>query len=256
MDWLRKQLAPVQDGTAWKEGAAGKVLGFSQQATSQLVSLAEKASSQVKAITASATQEVERKLHGLREGRQTPPEHLPHEHGVTPELCEYLQGLTYSTWIDYPTDSLAAMGGGNALLTPWQEAHVKMVLEKSKHIENLRFILVPRKMEDPCFWSIYFKLIEGFVPLPMGDSSSTLRPAREVPAGSTAHVESPELEDDEFLGLQGSSETSGGHHDDANQESDKGSDLEGLEEYLQQLDEEVVEGEGDHEQHEQQDGGS
>ena len=91
------------------------------------------------------------------------------QYGITPEFKEFVTSLTYSTFRDYPTDELDTSEAASTdremhYLLPWQERHAMLVVQSVKEINELRFVLCPKRMTDEQFWKIYFNLTKKQLP--------------------------------------------------------------------------------------------
>ncbi|KAH7316023.1 hypothetical protein KP509_21G075500 [Ceratopteris richardii] len=89
-------------------------------------------------------------------------------YGITPELREFVHGLTLSTFQDFPaegfdTDAKKDVGTSNVRkdLTDWQEQHALRVLKAVPEISKFRYELCPRHMKEGRFWKIYFTLVRS-----------------------------------------------------------------------------------------------
>ncbi|KAL2643831.1 hypothetical protein R1flu_011418 [Riccia fluitans] len=104
-------------------------------------------------------------------GKPTEEELL--EYGITPELREFVQGLTIKTFRDFPLESTqAAKESEGAVksdhitrqdLTDWQERHALLVLLAVQEMSDFRYVLCPRRMKESRFWKIYFTLVNSYV---------------------------------------------------------------------------------------------
>ncbi|XP_057952383.1 uncharacterized protein LOC131146664 isoform X2 [Malania oleifera] len=89
--------------------------------------------------------------------------------GVTDELREFVKGITFSTFQDFPLEDDAEMTNVPTIsnvrqdLTEWQEKHANLVLSTVKEISKLRYELCPRVMKERKFWRIYFILVNSHV---------------------------------------------------------------------------------------------
>eukprot|EP00850_Spirogloea_muscicola_P005588 SM000026S08837 [mRNA] locus=s26:73306:75136:+ [translate_table: standard] len=106
-------------------------------------------------------------------------------HGITPQLCDFVRGLTIQTFKQFPDADLMATphgggfgaesssaqpsdarhqsgerGGRGALdLTPWHERHAVLMLHEVEEMADFRYVLCPRRMTEHRFWQIYFTLV-------------------------------------------------------------------------------------------------
>lgn len=94
------------------------------------------------------------------------------KYGITPELREFVHGLTLSTFQDFPLEDFTSdakddAGTSNVRqdLTEWQEQHALHVLKAVPEISHFRYELCPRHMKEKRFWKIYFTLVRSHVVL-------------------------------------------------------------------------------------------
>ena len=91
------------------------------------------------------------------------------QYGITPEFKDFVRSLTYSTFRDYPVDELDTTESVSTdremhYLLPWQERHAMLIVQSVKEINELRFVLCPKRMTDEQFWKIYFSLTKKQLP--------------------------------------------------------------------------------------------
>lgn len=91
------------------------------------------------------------------------------QYGITPEFKDVVRSLTYSTFRDYPVDELdtpqpVTTDREMHYLLPWQERHAMLIVQSVKEINELRFVLCPKRMTDEQFWKIYFSLTKKQLP--------------------------------------------------------------------------------------------
>jgi hypothetical protein len=55
-------------------------------------------------------------------------------------------------------------GGSPGRLSPWQETHARLMLERVPQLRDLRFVLCPRQLDEYDFWRIYFALCRRYLP--------------------------------------------------------------------------------------------
>ncbi|XP_024542986.1 uncharacterized protein LOC9635912 [Selaginella moellendorffii] len=88
-------------------------------------------------------------------------------YGITPELRDFVQGLTIDTFRDFPMEDQEIDGhsGSNDegfdVLSPWKEHHALLVLSAVPEISEFRYKLCPKHIKDKRFWRIYFTLVDG-----------------------------------------------------------------------------------------------
>lgn len=91
------------------------------------------------------------------------------QYGITLEFKDFVRSLTYSTFRDYPMEELDMSESPSTeremhYLLPWQERHAMLVVQSVKEINELRFVLCPKRMTDEQFWKIYFNLTRKQLP--------------------------------------------------------------------------------------------
>lgn len=79
-------------------------------------------------------------------------EMTPDAFGVTPEFVDFIRGLTPETFVQYPKPSLDAAWQ----MTQWQEVHARMTLKWVPEVNDFRYVLVPKHLDDDQFWQVYF----------------------------------------------------------------------------------------------------
>lgn len=90
--------------------------------------------------------------------------------GINEDFLIFLSGLTYSTFRDCSGSPEAddkgfiEIGDGKSKLNPWQERHANLVLHTVKELQDLRYLLCPKRMEEERFWKIYFSLAHPHLP--------------------------------------------------------------------------------------------
>ncbi|KAM6569416.1 hypothetical protein CsatB_017401 [Cannabis sativa] len=89
--------------------------------------------------------------------------------GVTEELREFVQGITSTTFKDFPLEDDTQLYDVHTVtnirqdLSEWQARHASIVLQTVKEISQLRYELCPRNMKERKFWRIYFILVNNHV---------------------------------------------------------------------------------------------
>ncbi|KAG0581035.1 hypothetical protein KC19_4G219500 [Ceratodon purpureus] len=101
-----------------------------------------------------------------------PSEQELEEFGITPELREFVKGLTIRTFRDFPLEEsnwkmTSNVSGSTSQvrqdLSEWQERHAVLVLMTVPEISDFRYVLCPRRMRESKFWKIYFILVQNHV---------------------------------------------------------------------------------------------
>ncbi|CAK9868053.1 unnamed protein product [Sphagnum jensenii] len=101
-----------------------------------------------------------------------PSEKELEEYGITPELREFVKGLTIRTFRDFPLEdsnwkktekAAVSVPQVRQDLTEWQERHAVLVLMTVPEISDFRYVLCPRRMRESKFWKIYFILVQTHI---------------------------------------------------------------------------------------------
>lgn len=183
--------------------AAASASKLAEQLGDQTKVLAEQASTYGKATAEQAQQKLKDlhlaeqldKLaasHHQQQGKAQGPSLAElRQYGITPEFQDFVRSLTYSTFRDYPTaevdtSSPVSTSRDMPYLLPWQERHAMLVVQSVNEINELRFVLCPKRMTDEQFWKIYFHLTKkqlpenafnpDFVPEDTGKQAPTTNP--------------------------------------------------------------------------------
>eukprot|EP00884_Botryococcus_braunii_P008624 jgi/Botrbrau1/17763/Bobra.0127s0020.1 len=117
------------------------------------------------------------------------PEPTPEElaaYGITPDFRDFVRSLTYSTFRDFPEEDIVhvALKEPGKYLTPWQERHCLLVVKTLKEINELRYVLCPKRMSDEEFWKVYFTLSKRHLPDEAWDPDFVPNPAFASTAGA------------------------------------------------------------------------
>ncbi|KAM5570998.1 hypothetical protein ABKV19_011564 [Rosa sericea] len=89
--------------------------------------------------------------------------------GITEELRDFANGMTFVTFKDFPLpddtrfSDVPTVTNVRQDLTEWQEKHANLVLSTVEEISKLRYELCPRVMTERKFWRIYFILVNNHV---------------------------------------------------------------------------------------------
>lgn len=91
------------------------------------------------------------------------------EYGITDEYMESVKQLDYSSFRDFhESDESSIQNNGKQVddtkLNRWQERHALLLVKNVKEIDELRFVLCPKYMDDGQFWDTYFKLMKEKLP--------------------------------------------------------------------------------------------
>ncbi|KAL5183177.1 hypothetical protein HKD37_17G047131 [Glycine soja] len=92
-----------------------------------------------------------------------------HRFGITQELREFVEGITITTFEDFPLQDdtelsdVPAVSNVRQDLTEWQEKHARLVLSTVKEISRLRYEPCPQVMKERKFWRIYFILVNNHI---------------------------------------------------------------------------------------------
>lgn len=164
-----------------------------QTVTEQTMHLAEQASSKLPPA-----------LHTPYDADTPPPAAELLEYGITSDFKEFVRSLTYSTFRDFQHEEEAASASAASSsaaqpeeeamagpaqperLTPWQEKHALLVVRSVQEINELRFVLVPKRMTDQEFWHIYFTLARKYLPAQAFDPAYAPAAAERSAASATS----------------------------------------------------------------------
>ncbi|KAK9684446.1 hypothetical protein RND81_10G210800 [Saponaria officinalis] len=92
-----------------------------------------------------------------------------HKFGVTEELKDFVQSITFDTFKDFPlpddseVSDIPTVSNVQQDLTQWQARHATLMLTTVKEISKLRYELCPRIMKERKFWRIYFLIVNSHV---------------------------------------------------------------------------------------------
>ncbi|DBA74162.1 hypothetical protein WJX77_005562 [Trebouxia sp. C0004] len=198
MDFFKRYSEAAQ---AQAKLAASSASKLAEQLGDQTKVLAEQASSFGKATAEQAQQRLKDlhlsehldKLaatqHQQLEQGNTPSLSELRQYGITPEFKDFVRSLTYSTFRDYPMHELdmaesASTDRDMHYLLPWQERHAMLVVQSVKEINELRFVLCPKRMTDEQFWKIYFNLTKKQLPEAAFDPSFVPEPTAKQTAAT------------------------------------------------------------------------
>ena len=185
MDWLRTVQKQAQEAAEKliSSEAASTARTLAQQATLQARTLAEQASTKAREVAKEALDEAGKSFAPLKSGAEADPR----AYGISKELQEFVSNLAYSTFSDYPLDTLDLPADpSNQRLSPWQETHATIILKKVPQLQDLRFVLCPRRMDEYLFWSIYFTLCLRYLPPPESWLVPSPQQQQQQQAGSSA----------------------------------------------------------------------
>lgn len=178
MDFFKRYSEVAQAQAKLAASSAGKL---AEQLGDQTKVFAEQASTFGKATAEQAQQKL-KELHlsehldKLAASHHQQPEEAKgpslselRQYGITPEFKDFVRCLTYSTFRDYPVDELDTTQSPSTdrqmhYLLPWQERHAMLIVQSVKEINELRFVLCPKRMTDEQFWKIYFTLTKKQLP--------------------------------------------------------------------------------------------
>lgn len=103
---------------------------------------------------------------------QPPSQNELISYGISPEFIEFIRSLNYNTFRDFSSDGAgptdAPASGADApdapALNPWQVRHAMLVVRVVQEVNELRYVLCPRYMDDQRFWQVYFALAKPHLP--------------------------------------------------------------------------------------------
>eukprot|EP00878_Enallax_costatus_P026036 GHUV01027909.1.p1 GENE.GHUV01027909.1~~GHUV01027909.1.p1 ORF type:complete len:280 (+),score=97.07 GHUV01027909.1:355-1194(+) len=166
MDWFSSVRAKAQEAvsTVVNSETAERARQLAQQASQQAAALAKEATAKAQEVAKEAIGEAEKSLQNLRQGKKADDTN-PVQYGITPELEQFVRSLTYSTFSDWPLDTLdIPHDPAEQRLNSWQEKHARLILQQVPGLQDLRFVLCPKRMDEYTFWMIYFTLCKRYLP--------------------------------------------------------------------------------------------
>ncbi|KAI8110383.1 hypothetical protein M9435_002058 [Picochlorum sp. BPE23] len=90
------------------------------------------------------------------------------DYGITKEYIESVKQLDFSAFRDYQQtrshDTTLSDAPNQSRLNAWQERHAMLLVRSVKEIDELRFVLCPKYMDDGEFWDTYFQLMKDALP--------------------------------------------------------------------------------------------
>lgn len=191
MDFLWRNLDAAQSQAKL---AAASAQGYALQISSQLSDQTRILAEQAGTLSKATAEHAQAKLMDLqlteslnsafqREQEAGPSEEELLKFSITVDFRDFVRSLTYSTFRDFPladaippcrTSSASPSSGAEAstsspspdakYLTPWQERHAMLVVLSVKEVNELRFVLCPKRMSDEQFWLVYFTLAKRYLP--------------------------------------------------------------------------------------------
>eukprot|EP00775_Hariotina_reticulata_P002811 gene2811-3103_t len=228
----------------WKKAQAAAEKLINSEAAAEMARIAQQATQQAAALAKEATEKAQAEAPG-----STAPLH----HGITPELEQFVRSLTYSTFSDYPLDSLDVPAQPEQQkLDSWQETHARLLLEQVPQLQDLRFVLCPKGSIASKWWFKVRSVPAGVSPAMSGGVAAAAAASDgwqadgaededvddvDVDAELAALADDPEL--DAYLqgALQLDGAVDGAAEEDHNGGADgEGDDLEDLDDYVHQLD--------------------
>ena len=188
--------------------AAAQASALAQQVGSHTAALATSASGQAQQSfkSLSVPTSLQQRFEGLRlTGAQQQQQAAPSDaqlaaYGITPEFQAFVRGLNYASFRDSPggeQPSTSTSGASSSAeqqqqqqqqqdaryLTPWQEQHALLICRQVKEVDELRFVLCPKRMSDQQFWAVYFQLVRRHLPEAAYDLEA---PLPELPSQADA----------------------------------------------------------------------
>lgn len=162
--WARASAAATEVAAAAQEQAKAAAAAAQEQAEAlqrtEAFGHLERTLGEIRANTIAAAEQGERNLRVLMENddekrtARALVDASPEAHGLDDHLREFLAGLTPETFAEYPRDALRAEWE----MTPWRETHARLVLDRVPAVGQLRYAIVPRRLDDEQFWRVYFAL--------------------------------------------------------------------------------------------------
>lgn len=168
-----RQAAAVAASSA--QGLAQQVSSHTATLASQAGSLSDQAAERLKGLQLNDA--LQKQVNALQQRSRGAEDSLPSQgqlqaYGITSDFQGFVRSLTYSTFRDFPQTawqegSVGSTGNGDPdgrYLTPWQEQHALLVVQAVREINELRFVLCPKRMTDKQFWHTYFQLARKHLP--------------------------------------------------------------------------------------------
>jgi len=129
-----------------------------EEATRQFRSLQERQMAFVASRTKRSDESIADRV--VREDMQREME----EYGINDAYIEAVKQLDYSAFRDFHQSAEQSTESEEKKLNKWQERHALLLVKNVKEIDELRFVLCPKYMDDNQFWDTYFKLMKNELP--------------------------------------------------------------------------------------------
>ena len=180
-----------------------------RQAAAQASALAQQVGQQTAQLASSASDQAQQSLKGLsvptslqqrleslrlpgaqQQAQAAPSDEQLRAYGITPECQGFVRGLNYASFRDSQGSEQASPSASSSsqpegrYLTRWQEQHALLICRQVKEVDELRFVLSPKRMTDQQFWAIYFQLVRQHLPEAAYDPAAPLPELSSQPAGS------------------------------------------------------------------------
>ena len=169
---------------------AQQVTSHTASLASQAGSLSEHATERFKGLQfpEALQKQVEALQPKGQSSQQAPSQQQLEAYAITPDFQAFVRSLTYSTFREFPQtpgnnepascSTETSDTESTRYLTPWQEQHALLVVQAVKEINELRFVLCPKRMTDKQFWQTYFQLARKHLPAAAYDpAAEQLEPA-------------------------------------------------------------------------------
>ena len=129
-----------------------------EEATRQFRNLQERQMAFVASSTKRSDESIAARV--VREDMQREME----EYGITDAYIDAVKQLDYSAFRDFHQSAEESTESEEKKLNKWQERHALLLVKNVKEIDELRFVLCPKYMDDNQFWDTYFKLMKNDLP--------------------------------------------------------------------------------------------
>lgn len=186
MNFFYKTFESAQEYTRQAAATAStSAQELAQQVSSRTATLATQAGQASSAAAEQATERfrglqlteaLQKQLNALQQNTQNregsaPSKEQLEAYGISSDFQSFVRSLTYSTFRDFPQEPADARSSAEVqqhkdgrYLTSWQEQHALLVVQAVTEINELRFVLCPKRMTDKQFWHTYFHLARKHLP--------------------------------------------------------------------------------------------
>ena len=138
-----------------------------------------------------------RALAGALAGGTLPPDAAPPTEAdlvavaIDADFKAWAKTLSYASFCDGQSDGAPATPDAAAPppppLTPWQSRHALLIVQAAPEVDELRYVLVPKRLTERAFWARYFSLARARLPAVAFDADAPA-PVAEVAAPSSSNT--------------------------------------------------------------------